>query len=113
MGRGESTARKIKRQITEIKLQLIKGQVHKAEDVEAVMTDMFTKFRSKMTALPSKLAKKLEGKQRAEIQRILKEEIDNALVELSNYNAADFYSDEHIDISGDGLNMLGVDEGNE
>lgn len=54
------------------------------------MTDMFTKFRSKMTALPSKLAKKLEGKQRAEIQRILKEEIDNALVELSNYNAADF-----------------------
>lgn len=104
---------KIKRQITEIKLQLIKGQVHKAEDVEAVMTDMFTKFRSKMTALPSKLAKKLEGKQRAEIQRILKEEIDNALVELSNYNAADFYSDEHIDISGDGLNTLGVDEGNE
>lgn len=103
---------KIKRQITEIKLQLIKGQVHKAEDVEAVMTDMFTKFRSKMTALPSKLAKKLEGKQRAEIQRILKEEIDNALVELSNYNAADFYSDEHIDISGDGLNTLGVDEGN-
>ena len=104
---------KIKRQITEIKLQLIKGQVHKAEDVEAVMTDMFTKFRSKMTALPSKLAKKLEGKQRAEIQRILKEEIDNALVELSNYNAADFYSDEHIDISEDGLNTLGVDEGNE
>lgn len=104
---------KIKRQITEIKLQLIKGQVHKAEDVEAVMTDMFTKFRSKMTALPSKLAKKLEGKQRAEIQRILKEEIDNALVELSNYNAVDFYSDEHIDISGDGLNTLGVDEGNE
>ena len=104
---------KIKRQITEIKLQLIKGQVHKAEDIEAVMTDMFTKFRSKMTALPSKLAKKLEGKQRAEIQRILKEEIDNALVELSNYNAADFYSDEHIDISGDGLNTLGVDEGNE
>lgn len=104
---------KIKRQITEIKLQLIKGQVHKAEDVEAVMTDMFTKFRSKMTALPSKLAKKLEGKQRAEIQRILKEEIDNTLVELSNYNAADFYSDEHIDISGDGINTLGVDEGNE
>ena len=43
----------------------------------------------------------------------MKEEIDNALVELSNYNAADFYSDEHIDISEDGLNTLGVDEGNE
>lgn len=103
----------IKRQITEIKLQLIKGQVHKAEDVEAVMTDMFEKFKSKMTALPSKLAKKLEGKKRTEIQRILKREIDNALTELSSYNAADFYSDEHIEISNEAVSSLGVDESDE
>lgn len=100
----------LKRQITEIKLQLIKGQVHKAEDVEAVMTDMFAKFKSKMTALPSKLAKRLEGKPRTEIQRILKNEIDNALVELASYNPADFYSDEHIEISGEAISSLGVDE---
>ena len=31
----------VKTQITEIKLKLIQGQVHKAEDVERVMTDMF------------------------------------------------------------------------
>ncbi len=103
----------LKRQITEIKLQLIKGQVHKAEDVEAVMTDMFEKFKSKMTALPSKLAKRLEGKQRTEIQRILKQEIDNALVELANYNPADFYSDEHIEISGEAIGSLGVDDSEE
>lgn len=103
----------LKRQITEIKLQLIKGQVHKAEDVEAVMTDMFAKFKSKMTALPSKMAKRLEGKSRIEIQRILKNEIDNALVELANYNPADFYSDEHIEISGEAISALGVDEDGE
>lgn len=103
----------LKRQITEIKLQLIKGQVHKAEDVEAVMTDMFAKFRSKMIALPSKLAKRLEGKSRTEIQRILKNEIDNALVELASYNPADFYSDEHIEISGEAISSLGVDEDGE
>jgi phage terminase Nu1 subunit (DNA packaging protein) len=101
---------RLKKQITEIKLQLIKGQVHKAEDVEAVMTDMFTKFKSKMTALPSKLAKKLEGKSRTQIQEILKKEIDSALVELASYNPADFYSDEHIDISGDAIDLLGVDD---
>lgn len=101
----------IKRQITEIKLQLIKGQVHKAEDVEAVMTDMFTRFRSKMTALPTKMARKLEGKSKVEIQRILKQEIENALVELASYNAADFYSDEHIEISGEAISSLG-DENN-
>ncbi|MBE5917637.1 MAG: terminase small subunit [Pseudobutyrivibrio ruminis] len=100
----------LKRQITEIKLQLIKGQVHKAEDVEAVMTDMFEKFKSKMTALPSKLAKKLEGKSRTEIQKILKLEIDNALTELSSYDAADFYSDEHIDISPETIGSLGVED---
>lgn len=101
---------RLKRQITEIKLQLIKGQVHKAEDVEAVMTDMFEKFKSKMTALPSKLARKLEGKSRTEIQRVLKKEIDNALVELASYNPADFYSDEHIEISGEAISSLGGDE---
>lgn len=99
---------RLKRQITEIKLQLIKGQVHKAEDVEAVMTDMFARFKSKVTALPSKLAKKLEGKSRTEIQRILKIDIDNALVELADYNPADFYSDEHIEISGDDVSSLEV-----
>lgn len=103
----------VKRQITDIKLQLIKGQVHKAEDVEAVMTNMFEKFKSKMTALPSKLAKKLEGKSRNEIQRILRKEIDNALTELAAYNPTDFYSDEHIEISGEAISSLGVSESDE
>lgn len=97
-----------KRQITEIKLQLIKGQVHKAEDVQKVMTDMFAKFKSKMTAMPSKLARKLEDKKRTDIQKILKEEIDEALAELADYNPSDFYSDEHIDLPDDAVASLGV-----
>lgn len=98
-----------KRQITEIKLQLIKGQVHKAEDVDAVMTDMFVKFREKMTALPAKMARKLEGKDKVEIQKILRKEINNALNELADYNPADFYSDEHIEISNETIGALGVE----
>jgi phage terminase Nu1 subunit (DNA packaging protein) len=101
----------VKRQITDIKLQLIKGQVHKAEDVEKVMSNMFARFKSKMTALPSKLAPRLEGKPRTEIQKILKKEIDAALTELSSYNPQDFYSDEHIDISDEAVSSLGVDDG--
>lgn len=96
----------IKRQISEIKLQLVKGQVHKAEDVEAVMTDMFAKFKSKMAAVPAKMAKRLENKSRTEIQAILKREIDNTLCELADYNPSDFYSDEHIEIPGEAINML-------
>ena len=97
---------RLKKQITEIKLQLIKGQVHKSEDVERVMTDMFARFRSKMTALPAKLARRLEGKKRNEIQEILRKEIDNALIELSAYSPEDFYSDEHIEIHNEDIEMI-------
>lgn len=94
----------IKRQITEIKLQLIKGQVHKAEDVEAVMTDMLAKFKTKIESLPSKLAIQLEGEDKLSIQNILKEELADALKELASYNPKDFYSNEHIEISDDSIN---------
>ena len=104
---------RVKRQIDEIKLQLIRGQVHKAEDVEAVMTDMFERFRMKMSALPAKLAKRLEGKGRAEIQKILQKEIRQALNEFADYKPADFYSDEHIEVSGEVLDTLGVYEDGE
>ena len=39
-----------------------------------------------------------------------KKEIENALIELSKYNPADFYSDEHVELSGDCLNFLGEGE---
>ncbi len=100
----------LKSMITEIKLQLIRGQVHKAEDVERVMTDMFEKFRSKMSALPAKLAPKLEGKDKIFIQDRLVEEIYSALLELSAYNAMDFYSDEHIEIEDEDVMALGEEE---
>ncbi len=102
----------IKKQITEIKLLLVKGQVHKAEDVAAVMTDIFAKIKSKLEAMPSKLARKLEKKNRTQIQGILREEISNALLELSSYDPADFYSDEHIEIDGEKLSALGITDGN-
>lgn len=105
--REHAAHERVKRQISEIRLQLIKGQVHKAEDVERVMTDMFEKFKSKMNAIPSKMAKKLEGKSRLEIQTMLREEIDGALIELSSYNPQDFCSDEHIEVPADAINVLG------
>lgn len=93
----------LKAMITEIKLQLIKGQVHKSEDVERVITDMFTKFKSKMQALPSKMAPKLEQKKKADIQNVLKEEVAAALEELAEYNPADYYSSDYIEIEDDKL----------
>lgn len=100
----------IKRQISEIRLALIRGQVHKSEDVSAVMTDMFTKFKSKMTAMPTKLAKRLEGKNRVQIQQILDDEINQALTELAAYNPNDFYSDDYVDVTDEQIQALGDEE---
>lgn len=101
-----------KSMITEIKLQLIKGHVHKSEDVERVMTDMFLNFKNKMLALPHKLAFKLEHRERQEIQETLRDEITDALSELADYTPEAFYSDEHIDVEDDVILHLG-DEQNE
>lgn len=97
----------VKRQITELKLQLIKGSLHKSEDVERVISNMFANFKSKMEAMPAKLAKKLEGKRKSEIQKILLDEITGALSELSSYNPADYYSDEYLDVEDDYIYSLG------
>ena len=93
----------LKSMITEINLQLIKGQVHRSQDVGSVISDMFTKFRSKMMALPSKLAPKLQKKEKEEIADILRTEVAEALNELADYNPADYYSEEHIKIEQDCL----------
>ncbi len=98
----------LKGMITEIRLQLIKGKIHKSEDVGAVITDMFTRFRAKMTALPFKLAPKLEGKNKIEISGILKEEIEFALNELADYNPSDYYPKEYIDTDDKMLELLGT-----
>lgn len=87
-----------KAMINEIKLQLIQGKVHKSEDVGRVLADMFLNFKNKITAIPAKMAVKLEGKSKKEIQEILMEELNFALDELSEYDPADYYSSEHIDV---------------
>lgn len=100
----------VKRQMSELKLQLIKGRLHKSEDVERVITDMFSRFRSKVEAMPAKLAKKVEGKKKEDIQGILQEEVVAALEELSAYNPADYYGDEFIDLDDDYLYTLGAEK---
>lgn len=99
----------VKRQIDEIKLAMIQGKAHKSEDVERVITDMFEKFRSKLQAMPAKLAKKLEGKDRIEIQNALQCDVNGALEELAAYNPADYYSDEYVDIGEEDITSLGKD----
>lgn len=88
----------IKRQQAEIKLALMKGEVHKSYDVETVMVDMLTSFRTRILNIPSKVAPMLVARHDAGlIQELIMREIVEVLNELKDYNPEDFYSGEYID----------------
>ncbi|GMQ60320.1 hypothetical protein AN1V17_47200 [Vallitalea sediminicola] len=90
---------RIKREKSELTLKLMKGELHKTEDVERVMNDMLANFRSKVLAIPSKVAPRLIYKDDVNnIQDTIEIEVVEALQELSEYDPSLFYSDEYIDV---------------
>lgn len=89
---------RLKIEKTQLQLQVMKGELHYSEDVERVMNDMLSNFKSKILSLPSKTAPKLVGiKDAPEIEEILKDDCYEALKELSEYDPKNFYSDKYID----------------
>ena len=91
----------IKGQMAELKLALMKGQVYKESNVEAVMNDMLTNFKQKMLGMPAKLSLVLSNKETAFIEAKLTEEINTVLSELSDYCPDDFLAEEYIDLEND------------
>jgi len=78
---------KAKAENAEIEVGLIKGNVHESRAVEKVWDDMISNARSKLLAMPTKLAPKLEGvTDIAELKEIIESEIYQALQELSDYD---------------------------
>lgn len=93
-----------KRQRAELELALMRGEMHKAEDVETVLNDMIAAFRSKMLALPSKMAPQLVGKSEIPvILDMLTREVNEALSELAEYDPQTFLSvsEDYVEVDDD------------
>ena len=88
---------RVKRHISELRLQTMKGELHKAEDVEKVMTDMLTSFKTRVMNIPSKVAPVLESRDAGFIKDRLTAEVTEALNELKDYDPKAFYSDEYVE----------------
>lgn len=88
---------RVKRHMSELKLQTMKGELHKSEMVKTVMMDMLSRFRTKILAVPAKVSPKLEDKKTPYIKEILMQEMTECLNELKDYNASDFYDGDYID----------------
>lgn len=94
-----------RRQKTELEVQIMKGELHRSEDVQLVMSDMLGNFRARLLGLPSKVAPQLLGKTDIlAVKQVLKDEVYEALNELSDYDPNVFY-----EYSKDNL-FLGEDE---
>lgn len=104
---------RVERKQAEIKLALMKGEVHKAADVEQIMTDMLTSFRTKLLNIPAKLAPILVARNEVgHIKDLINNEIIEVLNELKDYNPSDFYAEEYIDYDEDEVEDYGAIEEN-
>jgi phage terminase Nu1 subunit (DNA packaging protein) len=82
---------KAQREKAELEVAVIRGELHRGEDVRAVMGNMIIACKSKLCSIPSKLAPQLLAQTDIPVlQDIIKREIDEALKELSDYNAKSF-----------------------
>ncbi|MBE1306022.1 hypothetical protein G4W71_18630 [Clostridium botulinum] len=93
-----------RREKVELELAAMRGQMHNSEDVERVMNDMLSNFRSKLLALPTKASPMLIARDDiGTIQEILHNKMLEVLNELSDYDPEEFYNDQYIDIEDDEL----------
>lgn len=78
--------KKAKAEMAELELKELKGEMHRASDVESIMTDHVLFLRSMLMALPGKLAVDLAGTHTAPEQADrVKREVNFILERLSEY----------------------------
>jgi phage terminase Nu1 subunit (DNA packaging protein) len=92
---GESRWRQLRNQRAEyeaerarLQVNEMKGKLHRAEDIDFVLTQLFTSIRQKLLALPSRVARRIEGKKFREILTIITTEIHTVLRELTKFDEA-------------------------
>lgn len=102
LDREKAIHERVKRNISELKLKTMQGELHKSEDVERVMTDMLVSIKSKLLSMPSKLAPMLVARNDIDfIKRTLNSEVLEVLNEIKDYDARDFYDDEYVAVEED------------
>jgi len=75
----------------ELRLKVIKGKLHRAEDVEFLMTQRDTAIKAQFLAIPSRVARLLVGKTDfQEIFELLTNELHAVLENLSAYDPLAF-----------------------
>jgi phage terminase Nu1 subunit (DNA packaging protein) len=100
----------------ELKLALLKNKVHRADDVEFILTNMFTAMKTNLISIPARVTRLLIGQTKFQvIYDLLSAEIGRALLELSQYDPAIFSRQNTAYLAAQGADptSLNGDGGNE
>ncbi|QGQ97072.1 hypothetical protein EHS13_20355 [Paenibacillus psychroresistens] len=82
---------RIKTEKASLELAVMRGELHAAADVEAVMNDMLISLRSRLLGLPNKMGPKiLNNSSLPSVIDILTEEIRTCLTTLADYDSDAF-----------------------
>ena len=83
---AEADLKRSKADIAALQLKELEGRMHRSEDVEAVMTDLIFAIRSRLLAVPGRLAvETADAQTAAETVVIIRKEIYDVLEELTKY----------------------------
>lgn len=81
-----------KKRKMELVVAEMEGTMHKAKDIEKLWSWSITSFKSRIRALPTKIAPQVQvSNDLKDINAILRREIDEVLMELSEYNPEKFH----------------------
>jgi phage terminase Nu1 subunit (DNA packaging protein) len=97
-------------ELSQLNLEERKGQLHNSDDVEFVMTQMLTAFKSRVLAIPSRVARQCVGKKFREIFDIIMYEIEQCLLELSGYDESKFAKENREYLASKGIDLSALDE---
>lgn len=90
-----------KRRMAELLLRKKENSVYEAKHVELVLIEMMSTLRTQLLGLPSKLAPMLENQDKGRIYEFLMREIEEKLMELSEYSPELFTEEELEDESAE------------
>ena len=77
----------VKKQISLLKLRKLRRELHEAGDVEAFLSDMLIRFKTRLLAVPPKLAMEVAGEGDLNIIiQTIKKALEEVLSELAEYN---------------------------
>ncbi|MDQ0352484.1 phage terminase Nu1 subunit (DNA packaging protein) [Alkalibacillus filiformis] len=88
--REQAMHEKAKRQKTELELQFLQADTHHSQDIELAMNAMVESFKSRSLLIPGTAAERVQHLKELEpIKEVIKEEVYEALQDLSEYNPSE------------------------